>query len=219
MKHVLPALLMVALLAACGRDESRDAQAVDNDGDGVIDALPTPAGTPGGSVTGMPTAPPRSSADAVVVQEAPQPVPEVDGTLPPGADPNAVPIDPATGLAAGGTPGQLPDGGTAVDASPAANLMRDYAAALGAGAFAAAQQMWSTTPTDSALLQLARGQAFGVDVLPAAVSPAGVVTVPLRARGVGEDGTERTVTATYTLRRTAEGQWRIASATVSEAAP
>jgi hypothetical protein len=189
--------------------------------------LPTPAGTSGGSVTGMPTSPPPA-AEVAATDTPPPATGEVpDGTA--AADPNAIPVDPATGLAAGATP---VEGGTPSapvqpvlpgDATAAGAVVRDYAAALSSGAFAAAQQLWSATPTDSVMLQLARSPAFAVDVLaptrstdPAA---AGVVSVPVRARGTAEDGRERIVSAVYTVRRTAEGAWRIASATVREEAP
>ena len=190
--------------------------------------LPTPAGTSGGSVTGMPTSPPPGGEVVAADLPPPDPAAMPDG-LPPG-DPNAIPVDPATGLAAGAVPA---DGTTAPtpanqpvlpgDATAAGTVVRDYAAALSSGAFAAAQQLWSATPTDSALLQLARGQAFAIDVLAptrsADPAAAGVVTVPVRARGTADDGSERVVSAVYTVRRTPDGAWRIASASVREEAP
>lgn len=219
--------LAVVLAGGCG-DRADDGRGDASGGRVASGPLPTPAGTSGGSVTGMPTSPPPG-ADVVAAEVAePLPPPSPDA-LPP-ADPNAIPIDPATGLAAGAVP---PDGTAAPAASPqpvlpgdataAGAVVRDYAAALSAGAFAGAQQLWSATPTDSALLQLARGQAFAIDVMAptrsADPAAAGVVTVPVRARGMAEDGSERRLTAVYTVRRTPEGAWRIASASVREEAP
>jgi hypothetical protein len=218
--------LAVVLATACG-DRAQD-EADDGSGGRVAGGpLPAPAGTAGGSVTGMPTSPPPAREVA-----AAEPVPADAGeTLPvdPAADPNAIPIDPATGLAAGSA---AVDGGMATspnppllpgDATAAGAVVREYVAALSAGTFAAAQQLWSATPTDSAVLQLARGPAFAVDVLApirsADPAAAGVVTVPVRARGTAEDGSERGISAIYTVRRTAEGQWRIASASIREEAP
>lgn len=204
-------------LAACS---DRTSEGTDASGRPLADGtLPTPAGTSGGSVTGMPTsAPPRDPAEAVVETPAPE-----AGEIPADAplDPNAVPIDPATGMAA--QPGTTPAGPptSAADVSGAGSVVREYMAALGSGAFAGAQQLWSTTPNDSAVLQLARGTAFAVDVLaPVAGSDpaAGVATVPVRVRGAN-DGGEVQLSVAYTVRRTPEGTWRIASATVREESP
>lgn len=210
------------LLAACGERTGEDeAQARGGRGDG---GLPTPAGTPGSSVTGMPTdAPPQAASDAAAVAIAPTFDPAtapVEG-LPPG-DAGAIPIDPATGMAATAEPSASARQPSGADISAAGDVVRDYMAALGSGAFAGAQQLWSTTPNDSAVLELARGQAFAVDVLAPAGSPDpaanGVITVPVRVRGATAD-TPRLLSVTYTVRRTREGAWRIASAAVREESP
>lgn len=220
---MLAVALAAAMLAGC--DASEEEEAAASGGGTVSGALPTPAGTGGGSVTGMPTtAPPPREAEVVEAPPAP-----ATGELPAGVpptDPNAIPVDPATGLAVGA----VPPAGTGDaqpaqpgDASAAGAVVREYMAALGGGSFAAAQQLWSATPTDSLILELARGDAFAVDVLAAMRSAdpaaAGVVTVPVRVRGSADDGSVRAVSATYTVRRTPEGQWRIASAVVREDAP
>lgn len=215
------AALAAAMLAGCGRGDGDDANA-GSAGGGVQGALPTPAGTSGGSVTGMPTQPPASDDTAVVAEAEPAPVaePPVDGAAP--VDPNAVPIDPATGLAAG-APVPPPADAPPADVTGAATVVREYMAALGSGAFAGAQQLWSATPNDSAVLQLARGATFAVDVLPPArpADPAAgsVANVPVRVRGTADDGSARGLLAIYTVRRGADGGWRIASASVREDAP
>lgn len=211
----------LALLPGCDRDRKRASAGASDD---VVEgALPTPAGTSGGSVTGMPTSPPAIEPGPA---EEPMPAP-VAGELPEGAlpaDPNAVPVDPATGLAVGAQPPPPPADGASVDAGAAGAVVREYMTALGSGAFASAQQLWSATPNDSAVMQLARGATFAVDVAAPArpadsAAAAGVVTVPVQVRGTADDGTERSLVATYTVRRTPEGAWRIASASVREDAP
>ena len=180
-------------------------------------ALPTPIGAPGGSVTGMPTSPPPPPAPPANDAAVAAATPETAAVAPdPSVDPNAVPIDPATGLAA--QPGSPPP----ADLSGAGAVVRDYMAALSSGAFAGAQQLWSTTPNDGVVMQLARGPSFGVEVMPATGAPdaasTGIATVPVRIRGASDAG-ESSVLVTYTVRRTPEGAWRIASAAVREASP
>lgn len=214
---IVPACAGMLVLVACG---DRPPEATDASGRPLASGtLPTPVGAGGGSVTGMPTsAPPPGPADAVAETPAP-----AAGEIPPDApvDPNAVPVDPETGLAM--QPGTTPAGPPSppVDVAGAGALVREYMAALGSGAFAGAQQMWSTTPNDSAVLALARGAAFAVDVMApvaGADSAAGVATVPVRVRGADDAG-EVLLSVAYTVRRTPEGAWRIASAAVREESP
>jgi hypothetical protein len=217
------AALLLALgclpLVSCG-DRAGEAESRPG-GRRMTGALPTPAGANGGSVTGMPTQAPAAGVAADAVAAAP-PVPPpapVTDTLPP-PDPGAIPIDPATGMAA---PADSPAAAlTPQDLNAAGGVVRDYMAALGSGAFAGAQQLWSTTPNDGAILQLARAPAFAADVMAAVPTPdpaaVGVAMVPVRVRGSGDAG-ERALSATYTVRRGADGAWRIASANVREDAP
>lgn len=211
-------LLACGMLAACG--DRADSEADAEGGRRMTGALPTPAGAAGGSVTGMPTqAPPPGPADAVAsAPPVSTPAPATDAL--PAPDPGAIPIDPATGMAAAAdSPAAAL---TPQDLTAAGGVVRDYMAALGSGALAGAQQLWSTTPNDGIVLELARGQAFAVDVMAAVPTPdpsaVGVAMVPVRVRGTGDAG-ERAISATYTVRRTGEGAWRIASATVREDAP
>lgn len=219
---LVPAILAAVLLAGCGGGSPEEAASAD--GRTPVDALPTPAGTAGGSVTGMPAAAPRSEEETTVADLPPPAEPAAVDNAPPPADPNAIPVDPATGLAAGAAP-PAPAAPTAPsDVGGAADVVREYTAALAAGSFASAQQLWSTTPNDARVLQLARGPAFAVDVLPplrpADPAAAGVVVgVPVRVRGTGEDGSERSLSVVYTVRRAADGQWRITAASLREATP
>lgn len=214
---IVAACAAALALAACG---DRATEATDASGRPLANGtLPTPAGTTGGSVTGMPTSAPPADPEAAVAQ-APAPA---EGEIAPDApvDPNALPVDPATGLAV--QPGTPPTGpaAPAADLAGAGSVVREYMAALGSGAFAGAQQLWSTTPNDSAVLQLARGTAFAVDVLAPVAGPdpaAAIATVPVRVRGAGDEG-ERALSVAYTVRRAPEGAWRIASAAVREESP
>lgn len=222
---LVPALLAAVLLAGCGGDSPGESTSAD--GRRPVDALPTPAGTPGGSVTGMPAAAPPREQEPSVAELPPPAEPAAVADVPPPADPNAIPVDPVTGLAAGATPPAPPAPAASTaphDVGGAADVVREYTAALAAGSFAAAQQLWSTTPNDARVLQLARGAAFAVDVLPPLrpadpAAAAGVVGVPVRVRGTGEDGSGHSLSVVYTVRRGADGQWRISAASLREATP
>ncbi len=214
--------IAVALALLTGCDGERERSAGDAPRGRVQSALPTPAGVSGGSVTGMPTSPPAGAAEPAVIEEPAAVAGEPgDATIP--VDPNAIPVDPATGLAVGAPPAAAD--APLADLGAASTVVRDYMAALSAGSLAGAQQLWSATPNDSAVLQLARESAFAVDVLPptrptdAAAAAAGVVNVPAQVRGTAEDGSPRSLLAIYTVRRTADGAWRITSASVRENAP
>ncbi|MGY3265309.1 hypothetical protein [Lysobacter sp. HA35] len=116
-------------------------------------------------------------------------------------------------------PAPAPAPVSSVDANAAAAVINQYMAALGANAPARAQGLWSTTPNDSAVLQLARGTTFNVGVGAPAADAGGHVTVPVDVRGKADDGSDRHVQVTYTLQRTQGGPWRILAANVHDAAP
>lgn len=211
--------VMLALVGCGDRDGATSGGNGPGGSAGPGGALPAPAGAPGTSVTGMPTSPPPRES------EPPLPEPATDQALPtdpatPPADPG---LDPSTPVASPPLDGEAPAQVAAVDPAPAAAVVREYMTALTSGAFARAQQLWSATPNDSAVLQMARGASFGVEIMPAVRSndPAatGIVTVPVRVRGTAEDGTERSAEVAYTVRRTAEGTWRISAANVRGGTP
>ena len=90
---------------------------------------------------------------------------------------------------------------------------------MSSGALTRAQGLWSTTPNDSAVMQLARGTTFDVAVGAASTDATGRVIVPVDVRGQDEDGTARRVQAAYTVQRTPTGTWRIVTATMRDASP
>lgn len=215
-------LLCAMLIVLGGCDRADDGQVTRPDGTVVDGALPTPAGARG-SVTGMPTTPPPPPP--AVADAAPEPIPaEPAPAVLPGTDPNAIPVDPATGLAVGAAPAPgdvapRPDAALPLaDAAAAGDVVRGYMASVSANALAAAQQAWSTTPTDGLVLELARSPAFGVDVQAPVRAGDGVANVPVRVRAADAQGQPRAASVVYTVRRV-DGQWRIASASVREDAP
>ncbi|GAB2522659.1 hypothetical protein [Lysobacter humi (ex Lee et al. 2017)] len=213
------ALLATFLLAACDRERAAGTPGAAGDDSGTPGALPAPAGTPGTSVTGMPTTPPAPVATAPEVPAEVAPVdPALAGTDPAAAanEPDAlpVPVDPGVGA-----PGEPAPEGTPADAAGASRAMVEYMAALSSGAFARAQQQWAATPTDGAILDAARNPAFAVDVGAATLDASGRATVAAQVRGVGGDGTARSIDAVYILQRGTGSAWRIVGATLRDGPP
>ena len=222
----LPAIVLMLALAGC---RGHDRAAADDSVPAAVDdtpaaALPAPEAAPGTSVTGMPTAPPSpGEAPADIAPPAEEPA----GTAAVPPPPDTTDVDDASGTAALETtpaPSDLPTSPappppSPADAAGAANLVTQYMAALGAGAPARAQSLWSTTPNDSGVLQLARNAPFDVGVGAATADSGGRITVPVDVRGKADDGSDRHVVATYTVQRGPAGNWRIMSATVRDAAP
>ncbi|WP_187770614.1 hypothetical protein, partial [Cognatilysobacter lacus] len=101
----------------------------------------------------------------------------------------------------------------------AANLVTQYMASLGAGELAKGQALWSTTPNDSAVLQLSRNTPFDIGVGAPTTDAGGRVAVPVQVRGKADDGSARHLMATYTVQRNASGDWQIMSAIVRDASP
>ena len=219
-RRVAGALLAIALplaLVAC-RGDDRASSAVDVPAaadDTPSGSLPAPEAAPGTSVTGMPTAPPPprgvapdTVATAPAATDTPAAPPEGDATATP---PVAAVRDDATG------PSPAPPPPAPGDATAAANLVSEYMAALASGAFARAQALWSTTPNDSAVLQLARNTPFDIAVGGASADAGGRINVPVDVRGKADDGSDRHVLATYTVQRGPTGTWRIMAANVRDA--
>lgn len=223
-RAALAALLPFALVACGGRDGAGPTAdvpaAVDDTPSG---ALPTPTAAPGTSVTGMPTRPPppatASPPDAdVATIEAPPAI--ADAPVDPSA-PLPAPVDGAVAPEPGDAvaPGTAPPAALSADIAAATGTVTQYLAAVSSGALARGQGLWSTTPNDSAVLQLARGATFEVSVGTGVADAGGRVTVPVDVRGTAEDGTGRQLQAAYVVQRTPTGTWRIVTATVRDAAP
>lgn len=217
-RSFVPVALLTLGLCGCGHRSGEPAvpPATYDEEAAAGAALPTPAGVPGTAVTGMPTSPPAAAA----VDSKPATVPAGSGApvaLPTPVDGSGEPV-PATDTKPPADTAPAP-----IDASAATATVRDYVAALGSGAFGAAQQLWSGAPTDASVLQLARGAGFTVDVgVPVRAADAGQpasIAVPVTVRGTDDDGHDRRLLATYTVRAQPSGELRIVSATVRDAAP
>lgn len=218
---LVAALFLPALVAGCGQQNGGvEVPPVTHDEEAAAGAaLPVPAGVPGTGVTGMPTSPP------VVDANASQPAP-----VPASTDPLPLPLPLPAPVDGAGEPdaaavARLPADpvATPVDPTVAANVVRDYMAALGSGAFPAAEKFWAGASGDAAVLQLAHGQAFDIDVgAPARSSDARDPTsmnVPVTVRGTADDGHERRLVATYTVRALPGGEVRIVAASMRESTP
>ncbi|WP_154656511.1 hypothetical protein [Novilysobacter defluvii] len=169
-KTITLAPILVLALAACGdRDVETTGTAEATPAD---PALPTPAGSPGGSVTGMPQ---PGAGEAVVslgagntpgaTEEAGDgigdPVPDrlaggpADGFPMPGdAGPDGLPLPPGTAVADGGTvaiaadappapPAPPPSDAPGSAASGAMAAVRSYYSAISAGDYAGAHRLWA----------------------------------------------------------------------------
>ncbi|WP_133478238.1 hypothetical protein [Cognatilysobacter segetis] len=216
---MLLAFALPLALAACRGDDRGASKGVPSAvDDAPAGTLPAPEAAPGTSVTGMPTSPPpprEVPADAVATTtpvDAPALPAPVDDTALAGD----TPVDNATDAP---VPSPAPPPPSAADAAAAANLVTQYMAALGSGALARGQTMWSTTPNDSAVLQLARNAPFDAGVGAPSTDAGGRITVPVDVRGKADDGSDRHVIATYTVQRGPAGNWRIMSAAVRDVAP
>jgi hypothetical protein len=214
------AILLPALAACNGQDRApvRVSAAADDEPSGT---LPVPEAAPGSSVTGMPTEPPPPrpvAAEAMATPDdtaaAPLPAP-VDIDV--GGPDASTPDDSGTSQAP--QPSPVPPPPSPADAAAATSLVTQYMAALGAGAPARGQALWSTTPNDSAVLQLSRNSPFGIGVGAPVADVGGRLAVPVDVRGRADDGSDRHLVATYTVQRGPAGNWRIMSATVRDAAP
>lgn len=216
LQRAVMVVLMAAVLAACG-DEARE-RSRGTTVDGVADEpLPTPAGAPGSAVTGMPGARelPAEPTDAPPTEDPPlaldengNPIPP-DATTDPAAAPDTLVAPPVEG------PG----------AQAAADVVRDFYGAINQGDFTRAYGLWSDggratgqSPQQFAE-DLAQTRNVAVQIGPpgpvGSGSGARFVDVPVNVMITEQDGTQRRMSGTYTLRRPEGGgeePWRIANA-------
>lgn len=227
-QHILAALALCAVLAACG---DRDASGRTTSGDGGTEALPSPEGTALGSVTGMPDKP--GPGQVGPPQPAPEPLLDEQGNpivLPPDG---AAPADPA--LAAATLP---QDGPVPAEPSPqdAVAVVRDYYAAINRRDFARAHALWGDGGRASGQTpqQFADGFAdttgVSVEILAPGEVDAGAgqrhIEVPVALTATHADGRQQRFVGAYTLSRTVvdgataeQRAWHIASADLREVAP
>ena len=221
---LVPALLALTL-AACG-DRANDGGA--GRIDGVADeALPSPAGTPGEGVTGMPGARAAARGDEAVVEEAPEVTLDENGNpLPADAlatDPNLPPPLPEEGPLPGSEAAPRPAGG-----EEAVALVRDYYSAINAGSFGRAYTLWAdggraSGPAPQQLADdFANTSGISAEIgVPGPVEPDSLqIEVPVTVTETLRDGGQRRLAGSYILRRSAaEAPWRIASSNLREAGP
>lgn len=224
--------LAVVLLAACGGDKTASRNHSVN---GVSDEqLPTPAGAPGSTVTGMPGAPgpgqigPPVAGEpgAVALDENGNPLPVDDG----------VPIDPATLPPMPPENAAYPIAGDEPTAQDAVAVVRDYYAAINGRNYAQAFALWSDggRATGQSPQQFANGFADTSGVSVEVMAPGRVdaaagsryIEVPVALTATQDDGSHRKYVGAYTLRRAVvEGAtpeqraWRIASADLRQVQP
>lgn len=235
----------VLALAACGGDAATPEAGTVVQGAGTSAALPAPAGAPGTGVTGMPdepgpneSGPPEPAAEPEAAEATPALGP--DGLpLPPDAVPTAAAPDPAAGALplppAAGMTSPAPDAAAtaaptvdALAAGEAVATVREYHAAISAGALGRAYALWADGGRASGQSPQEFADGFaGVESLSVSIAPptqadAALARVPVTLTLRRGDGSERRLAGHYTLRRDAADPtagWRIAGARLREAAP
>lgn len=231
-KNVLVLLICTALLAACGGKDHAPGEKTTVDG--VADEpLPTPAGTPGSAVTGMPGAPGPGTPEIPVEEPLPDQIAlDADGNpLPPMEEHSEPGLEPPEDVA----PEEAATQSVADDSNPqeAVAVVRDYYAAINGGAFARAYALWADggRASGQSPQQFADGftETMGVSVqigAPGAVEGAAgsrFIEIPVSLIAGQREGGERRFEGTYTLRRAMvdgatpeQRAWRITSATLRE---
>lgn len=217
---------LVLMLAACG---GSDRPADGATADGIAnEPLPAPAGV-AGAVTGMPDAP---GPNEIQVPEQPEDEPEPAFAL----DENGNPVpasDAATATADAHAPMVEPS--AAVDpaiAREAIALVRDYHAAINAGALGRAYALWADAGRASGQTaqefadSFAELEGMSVEIGTPGRADATTARVPVTLTVRRLDGSQHRLTGHYTLQRPAEAAaaadasaWRIAAASLREAAP
>lgn len=239
---------LVLAMSACGDDAASQAGPAARDA-AVAEALPAPAGSPAAGVTGMPdepgpneSGPPEpATADSTTAPALgpdglplPADAPLVDAGDPAGAAAPTPASPPADGLespVAGAPNAGTPAGPSVVDAlaaEEAVATVREYHAAINAGALGRAYALWADGGRASGQSPQEFADGFAaVESLSVAIAPpthadTALARVPVTLTVRRRDGSERRLAGHYTLRRDAldpAAAWRIAGARLREAAP
>lgn len=233
----LPFAALVLALAACGGDNAAPRAGASAQGGRGEAALPAPAGAPGSGVTGMPDEPgPNTSGPPEPAVDESGPMLGADG-LPLPAEP-ALPapaIDPATGAPLSPAPPVEPAVASApasavdaVAADEAVATVREYHAAINAGALGRAYSLWADggRASGQSPQEFANGfaavESLSVDIAPPTRADATLARVPVTLTLRRRDGSERRLAGHYTLRRDTldpTAGWRIAGTRLRESAP
>lgn len=231
--RLTPALLLLAV-AACGGDATAPQTGPAGIGRGGDATLPAPAGAPGTGVTGMPdepgpneSGPPEPAADATTAE------PGADAPALPGEPAAPAPVvDPATGALLPPVPPVDPAAAApavdAVAADEAVATVREYHAAINAGALGRAYALWADggRASGQSPQEFADGfaavESLSVEIAPPTRADATLARVPVTLTLRRRDGSERRLAGHYTLRRDAldpTAGWRIAGTRLRESAP
>ncbi|MCE7031827.1 hypothetical protein LY625_04215 [Lysobacter sp. GX 14042] len=224
--------ILVLALVACGSGQADDPGAA-APGHEVPD-LPSPAGDPAGSITGMPAPgsgsrdlPPAAAAEVQAAEDTDADGGLVDGgfadgsaelsgappdtvagfVLPEGPDAAAVPPPPAPG------PEAVPAQGASADEAMA--TIRRYYSAISSADYAGAHRLWSGDGSASgqSLEQFASGFADTADVRvhmmepgrPEGAAGSRYIRVPVTLDATRRDGSTVQYTGSYTLRQPNDG--------------
>jgi hypothetical protein len=231
----LPFAALVLALAACGGDNAAPQAGMPAQGGRGEATLPAPAGAPGSGVTGMPDEPgPNESGPPEPAAEETELVVGPDGLpLPAEPAPTAPTIDPATGAPLPPPPADLtaPESTPTVDAfaaDEAVATVREYHAAINAGALGRAYSLWADggRASGQSPQEFADGfaavESLSVDIAPPTRADATLARVPVTLALRRRDGSERRLAGHYTLRRDTfdpTAGWRIAGTRLRESAP
>jgi hypothetical protein len=235
----LPFATLILALAACGGDDAAPQAGADAQGGRGEATLPAPAGTPGTGVTGMPdepgpneSGPPEPAADETELVLGPDGLP-----LPAEPAPPAPAIDPATGAPLSPAPPADPDALPAPEPTPtvdavaadeAVATVREYHAAINAGALGRAYALWADggRASGQSPQEFADGfaevESLSVAIAPPTQADTALARVPVTLTLRRRDGSERRLAGHYTLRRDALDPiagWRIAGTRLRESAP
>lgn len=234
----LTVAVLVVALAACGGERAASQAGTVASGGRVEGTLPAPAGVPGTGVTGMPdepgpneVGPPEPATDEAPLMLGPDglPLPAETAPAPPG-------LDPATGLPLPPPPADpaaapAPEPAPTVDAlaaDEAVATVREYHAAINAGALGRAYALWADggRASGQSPQEFADGfaavESMSVEIAPPTRADTALARVPVTLTLRRRDGTERRLAGHYTLRRDGldpAAGWRIAGARLREPAP
>lgn len=235
----LPFAALVLALAGCRGDNAAPQAGASAQGGRGEATLPAPAGAPGGGVTGMPDEPgPNASGPPEPAVDGSEPMLGADG-LPLPAEPLPPPpaIDPATGAALPPAPPVEPAVASATDpastvdavaADEAVATVREYHAAINAGALGRAYSLWADggRASGQSPQEFADGfaavESLSVEIAPPTRADATLARVPVTLTLRRRDGSERRLAGHYTLRRDTldpTAGWRIAGTRLRESAP
>jgi hypothetical protein len=227
--RILPGLLLLVLLTACGKDADSNRVTANGEPD---ERLPVPEGARGG-VTGMPDEPGPGQVGPPASSELPPEIALDENGNPLAIPPEGLPTDEMTAPGEGDPAVAMPEEPTPEDAVA---VVRDYYAAINGGNFARAYALWSDggRASGQSPQQFADGFADTTGVSVEIMAPGRVdaaagsryIEVPVALTANQRDGSQRKYVGAYVLRRAVvdgatpeQRAWRITSADIREVRP